>query len=62
MVVDMATTTVANGKLEIQNRKGEDLPEGWAQDGNGKPATSATAVKDGGALLPLGGDRAHGSH
>ena len=62
MVVDMATTTVANGKLEIQQRKGENLPEGWAQDKNGNSASSPLAVKDGGALLPLGGTRANGSH
>ena len=62
MVVDMATTTVANGKLEIKNREGKELPEGWAQDKNGNPATEPTAVKDGGALLPLGGTRSNGSH
>lgn len=62
MVVDMATTTVANGKLEIQQRKGENLPEGWAQDKDGNSATNPLAVKEGGALLPLGGTRANGSH
>lgn len=62
MVVDMATTTVANGKLEIQERKGEPIPEGWAQDKDGNTSTSPLAVKEGGALLPLGGTRSHGSH
>ena len=62
MVVDMATTTVANGKLEIQHRKGEDLPQGWAQDKDGNTTTDALGVKKGGALLPLGGTRSHGSH
>ena len=62
MVVDMATTTVANGKLEIKNREGKNLPEGWAQDKDGNAATSPSAVKDGGALLPLGGTRDNGSH
>lgn len=62
VVVDMATTTVANGKLEIQQRKGEELPEGWAQDKNGNSATDPLAVKNGGALLPLGGTRTNGSH
>ncbi|MDN3205165.1 Ldh family oxidoreductase [Algoriphagus sediminis] len=61
-VADMATTTAANGKLEILQRKGEDAPEGWIQDKSGKPTQSPTGVKDGGALLPLGGDRIHGSH
>ncbi|MFZ9236598.1 MAG: Ldh family oxidoreductase [Algoriphagus sp.] len=61
-VADMATTTAANGKLEILQRKGLDTPSGWVQDKSGNPTTSANGVKDGGALLPLGGDREHGSH
>ena len=61
-VLDMATTTAANGKLEILQRKGQDTPSGWVQDKDGIPTTSANEVKDGGALLPLGGDREHGSH
>ena len=61
-VMDMATTTVANGKLEVLQRKGEDAPLGWAQDKDGFPTTDAYALKKGGAMLPLGGDRAHGSH
>lgn len=62
MIVDMATTTVANGKLEIQNRKGEKLPPGWAQDKQGNSSTDPLAIKEGGALLPLGGTRTNGSH
>ena len=61
-VADMATTTAANGKLEILQRKGEEAPLGWIQDKEGFPTTSPYGVKDGGALLPLGGDREHGSH
>jgi LDH2 family malate/lactate/ureidoglycolate dehydrogenase len=61
-VADMATTTAANGKLEILQRKEQDAPMGWVQDKNGIPTTNANAVKEGGALLPLGGDREHGSH
>ena len=61
-VADMATTTAANGKLEILQRKGMDTPTGWVQDKAGHPTTSADGVKNGGALLPLGGDREHGSH
>ncbi len=61
-VADMATTTAANGKLEILQRKGENAPDGWIQDQAGNPTQSPNGVKDGGALLPLGGDRIHGSH
>jgi len=61
-VADMATTTAANGKLEILQRKELDAPLGWVQDKDGNQTTDANGVKKGGALLPLGGDREHGSH
>ncbi|HEX2534591.1 MAG TPA: Ldh family oxidoreductase, partial [Chitinophagaceae bacterium] len=61
-VADLATTTAANGKLEILQRKGAGAPEGWIQDGNGRSTTDAHALKNGGSLLPLGSDREHGSH
>jgi LDH2 family malate/lactate/ureidoglycolate dehydrogenase len=61
-VADLATTTAANGKLEILQRKNEDAPLGWIQDKNGHPSTNPHELKTGGALLPLGGDREHGSH
>ncbi|MDH5397017.1 MAG: Ldh family oxidoreductase [Cyclobacteriaceae bacterium] len=61
-VADFATTTAANGKMEILQRNDEQAPEGWVQDKNGNPSTNPYAVKEGGALLPLGGDRIHGSH
>lgn len=61
-VADLATTTAANGKLEILQRKGLDTPLGWVQDKNGAQVTDAHALKSGGALLPLGSDRDHGSH
>lgn len=61
-VADLATTTAANGKLEILQRKNEDAPLGWVQTKEGEASTNANEVKNGGALLPLGGDREHGSH
>ena len=61
-VADLATTTAANGKLEILQRKNADTPLGWVQDTEGNPSTDANILKKGGALLPLGGDREHGSH
>lgn len=61
-VADFATTTAANGKLEILQRKGEEAPEGWIQDNEGAISKDPYALKNGGALLPLGGDRDHGSH
>jgi LDH2 family malate/lactate/ureidoglycolate dehydrogenase len=61
-VADFATTTAANGKLEILQRKNMDAPLGWIQKKNGAASTNAHEVKEGGALLPLGSDREHGSH
>lgn len=61
-VADMATTTAANGKLEILQRKNETAPTGWIQDKAGEPSTDAHELKSGGSLLPLGSDREHGSH
>lgn len=61
-VADLATTTAANGKLEILQRKNLEAPQGWIQDKDGNSSTNAHELKTGGALLPLGGDREHGSH
>ncbi len=61
-VADFATTTAANGKLEILQRKEEDTPTGWVQDASGNESTDANILKKGGSLLPLGSDREHSSH
>jgi len=61
-VADFATTTAANGKLEILQRKNENTPLGWVQDKDGNASINANELKQGGALLPLGSDREHGSH
>lgn len=61
-VLDMATTTAANGKLEILQRKNKDAPEGWIQTKEGKSSTNPHELKEGGALIPLGSDYEHGSH
>jgi L-2-hydroxycarboxylate dehydrogenase (NAD+) len=61
-VADFATTTAANGKLEILQRKNAEAPVGWIQKKNGTASTNPHELKDGGALIPLGSDRDHGSH
>lgn len=61
-VADFATTTAANGKLELLQRKNADTPPGWVQAKDGGDSTDANELKKGGALLPLGSDREHGSH
>ena len=61
-VADFASTAAAYGKFEILQRKNLPAPLGWAQDANGEITTDANPIKNGGALLPLGSDREHGSH
>ncbi len=59
--LDMSTTCVTRGKIEVYNREGKVLPNGWAVDANGTATTDAfTLLEDmlfqrGGGILPLGG-------
>ena len=62
IVIDMATSAAAYGKIEIAQRSGKDIPPGLAIDRNGIPALQPDEMIDGGAMLPLGGDRDHGGH
>ena len=59
-LLDMATTTVAAGK--IRNKANENLPVplGWMVTSEGKPTTDATENQKGGFLTPLGGTAAEG--
>lgn len=59
-VADFATTTAANGKLEMLQRKNLEAPYGWIQNAAGESSKNPNELKSGGALLPLGGDT--GSH
>ena len=52
--LDMATSAVAGGKLEIAGRQGKRLPLGWAVDADGQDTDDPEALAKGGALLPLG--------
>ncbi len=60
-VIDMATSTVPRGKLEVYNRMNKPIPDAWATDEKGSPTTDSSKVLDnmlnrkGGGLLPLGG-------
>jgi L-2-hydroxycarboxylate dehydrogenase (NAD+) len=60
-VMDMATSVVPRGKLEVYNRQGKPIPLGWATDERGVPTSDPARVLDnftkraGGGLLPLGG-------
>ena len=66
---DASTTVVTRGKLEMYNKMGKPLPQGWALDETGAPSDEAPRVlanivgKNGGGIMPLGGDTEQlGSH
>lgn len=62
IVIDMATSTVAFGKVEIAQRKSETMPRGWAIDADGRDTTDPEEMLSGGALLPLGSVYELGGH
>jgi LDH2 family malate/lactate/ureidoglycolate dehydrogenase len=61
-VADFATTPINRGKFTIAAKKGEKIGQGFAQDAEGIPSDDPTVLERGGTMLPLGGDREHGSH
>jgi uncharacterized oxidoreductase len=52
---DMATSAAAAGKINVATARGEQVPGGWLIDKDGNPSTDPRVLKQGGALLPLGG-------
>ena len=54
IVLDMATTVAAYGKVKTKALRGETMPEGWMIDREGKPLTDPKRAEEG-MLLPLGG-------
>ncbi len=61
-VLDIATTAVAGGKLEIAQRQGKPIPAGWAVDASGKDTEDPEILRKGGSLLPLGSYLETSSH
>ena len=53
--LDMATSAVAAGKIQLAVARGEEIPTGWIIDAEGRHTTDPTQYRKGGALLPLGG-------
>lgn len=62
IVIDMATTSAAFGKVENAIRRNEPIPWGWAVDVDGRPTTDPQDVVAGGALSPMGADKDRGGH
>ena len=59
VVLDMATTVAAYGKVKTKAQRGETMPEGWMIDRKGQPLTDPTRA-DEGFLLPIGGYKGYG--
>jgi len=59
IVLDMATTVAAYGKVKTAAQRGEQMPEGWMIDREGKPLTDPSKASDG-FLLPIGGPKGYG--
>ncbi|MFM2069134.1 MAG: hypothetical protein RLZZ584_4043 [Pseudomonadota bacterium] len=59
IVLDMATTVAAYGKVKAKAQRGESMPEGWMIDRQGRPLTDPKRA-DEGFLLPIGGYKGYG--
>jgi len=59
VVLDMATTVAAFGKVKTKAQRGETMPEGWMVDRDGRPLTDPKRMNDG-FLLPIGGYKGYG--
>lgn len=59
IVLDMATTNTAFGKIRLKAQRGELMPEGWMIDREGKPLTDPKRASEG-FLLPIGGPKGYG--
>ncbi len=59
VVLDMATTVAAYGKVKAKAKRGEQMPEGWMIDRQGKPLTDPTRAAEG-FLLPIGEHKGYG--
>jgi L-2-hydroxycarboxylate dehydrogenase (NAD+) len=59
IVLDMATTVAAYGKVKAKAQRGETMPEGWMIDREGKALTDPKRAEDG-FLLPIGGYKGYG--
>jgi L-2-hydroxycarboxylate dehydrogenase (NAD+) len=61
LCLDMATSTIPRGRIEVAARRDERLLPGWAIDADGRPTTSPAAALEG-ALQPLGGEEETGGY
>ncbi len=58
-VMDFASSVVASGKVMLLPGSDSELPPGWAQDAEGRPAATVRDFQNGGSLLPAGGHKGY---
>ncbi len=59
IVVDIAMSVVAGGKVIISREKGEKIPDGWVLDKEGNSTTDPAEFMAGGSLVPFGGHKGY---
>ncbi len=59
LVLDMATAATARGKIILAGQQGDDIPEGWAVDADGRPTTDPAEALEG-AVVPFAGPKGSG--
>jgi LDH2 family malate/lactate/ureidoglycolate dehydrogenase len=59
VLLDIATTVAAYGKVKVAAQKGESIPDDWMIDRQGKPITDPKRSAEG-SLLPIGGYKGYG--
>ncbi|HYL82161.1 MAG TPA: Ldh family oxidoreductase, partial [Candidatus Acidoferrum sp.] len=57
IVLDMAMSIIARGKMRLAGMQGEPIPEGLGRDAHGRPTTDGMQVFGGGSVLPFGGPK-----
>src|ERR1700726_2342010 len=59
LYLDMATSAAAAGKIALSVARGTPVPPGWIIDRDGRPTTDPSQLRQGGALLPVGGSEGY---
>lgn len=60
LLLDFATSVVAEGKIRVARNRGKQIPQGWVVDSEGHPSADPHALYEGGALLPFGRHKGYG--
>ena len=59
MLIDMATTASAEGKVRVYRDKGLPVPDGWLLDKDGRPTNDPASLYEGGMMVPFGGHKGY---